>query len=289
MELGKLTPLYVVKKTPMGVFLNDDPEELLNSVMLPKEDMAALTEKGSLALGDVVKAYLYRGHDNKLAVTTKAPLVANGDVGVLECVASNRFGAFLDWGMEKDVLLPFNEQLTEVKKGHKVLVGLYTDKSGRLCATQKIKKFLKPDCPYGMDDVVSGVIYDIAEEIGAFVAVEGGYYGLVLSNEVMPHMAVGQKVTGRITKVRPDGKVNLTLNKRIDRQMDEDSEKIFESLRENDGFLPYHDKTEAETIRRVFNMSKKAFKRSIGLLYREKKIEIKEDGIYLISEGMGDA
>lgn len=284
MDLGKKIPLYVVKRTPMGVFLNDDPDELLNSFMLGKEEMAELVADRELNLGDQVEAYVYRNRENKLTVTTKAPIVANGEVGILECVESNHNGAFLHWGYNKDVLLPFNEQLTEVKKGHKVLVGIYTDKSGRLCATQRMKKFLETDGGFKLDEVVSGVIYDMAPEIGAFVAVEGKYYGLILSNEVMPNMKIGQTVTGRITKVRDDGKVNITLNKRVDMQMDEDSAKIYEILTENDGYLPYHDKTDAEDIRRVFNMSKKAFKRSIGLLYREKKILIESDGIRLSEE-----
>ena len=280
MEFGKLTTLYVVKKTPMALFLNEEPEELLNSISLNKDEVAALAGDEALQVGSEIKAYCYKDQRGQLRATTEPPIVANGEIGVLECVTSNHYGAFLHWGYDKDVLLPFNEQLYPVKKGHKVLVGIYTDKSGRLCATQKMKKFLVSESPFKEGDVVSGVIYDMNEEIGAFVAVEHKYYGLILSNEVMPNMKVGQKVTGRVTKVRDDGKVNLTVNKRVDVQMDEDSQKIYEILVDNDGFLPYHDKTDPETVRRVFNMSKKAFKRSLGQLYREKKISMDEEGIH---------
>lgn len=284
MELGKKIELYVVKKTPIGLFLNEDPEELLNSVTLPKEDFKLVSEDRELELGDVLEAYCYKNSKGQLAVTLTPPIVANGEVGILECVEANQIGAFLRWGFEKDVLLPFNEQLFEVKKGHKVMVGIYTDKTGRPCATQKLKKFLRCDSPYNEGDTVSGIIYDMKEDMGAFVAVAGCYYGLILSNEVMPNMAVGQQVTGRVVKVREDGKLNITVSKRIDFQMDEDSEAILEKLVSNDGYLPYHDKTDADTIRRVFNISKKAFKRSIGKLYKEGKIELKDEGIHLINQ-----
>lgn len=266
----------------MGLFLNEDPEELLNSVVLTRDEIQELENADDLSVGDQVAVYCYLNQDNKVVATMKPPIVGLGEVGILECVSSNRYGAFLHWGYDKDILLPFNEQLTEVKKGHKVLVGIYTDKSGRLCATQKMKKFLLSACPFKEGDLVEGVIYDINPEIGAFVAVAHKYYGLILANELMPNMKIGQKVTGRITKVRDDGKMNLTVNKRVDLQMDEDSAIIYQLLEENDGFLPYHDKTDAEDIRRVFNMSKKAFKRSIGQLYRENRITIDDTGIHQV-------
>lgn len=281
MELGKKIELYVVKKTPMGLFLNEDPEELLNSVTLPREQVEELTQDKELVLGDTVEVYCYTTMDKKIAVTIVPPLVCNGEIGILECVDDNQYGAFLQWGYDKDVLLPFNEQLAPVKKGHKVTVGIYTDKTDRLCATQKLRKFLRMDSTYKEGDIISGLIYDINEEMGAFVAVDNKFFGLILSNEVMPNMHVGDVITGRVTKVREDGKLNLTVNKRIDLQMDDDSRKIYEIIIENDGFLPYNDKTDSETIRRVFNISKKAFKRSVGKLYKEKKIVLSEDGIRL--------
>lgn len=284
MELGKKVPLYIVKMTPMGLFLNEDPEELLNSAILPKEDVVEIFGDETPELGGQVEVYCYRNKDNKLIVTTTAPLVENGEIGILECVESNHYGAFLHWGYDKDVLLPFNEQFFPVKKGHKVTVGIYTDKSGRLCATQKLRKFLRMDSPFVEGDEVSGFIYDMKEDMGAFVAVDNKFFGLIMSNEVMPNMKVGSVISGRVTKVREDGKLNLTVSKRIDVQMDEDAAKIHELLMDNGGYLPYHDKSDAETIRRVFNMSKKAFKRSLGKLYKEKRITIEEAGIRLIEE-----
>ena len=284
MELGKKIPLYIVKITPMGLFLNEDPEELLNSAILPKEDVQEIFGDEIPELGGQVDVYCYRTKDSKLVVTTKAPLVENGEIGILKCVESNQYGAFLQWGYDKDVLLPFNEQFFPVKAGYKVTVGIYTDKTGRLCATQKLRKFLRTDSPFVEGDIVSGFIYDMKHDMGAFVAVNNKFFGLIMSNEVMPSMKIGSTISGRVTKVREDGKLNITVNKRIDFQMDEDSAKIYDILTKNDGFLPYHDKSNAETIRRVFDMSKKAFKRSIGKLYKEKRITIEEEGIRLIEE-----
>lgn len=278
MELGKKVSLYVVKKTPMGLFLNEDADELLNSLTLNKHEMQSY---GDVEVGGQIDLYCYRNREGKLCAATNPPKVCNGEIGILEAVESNHNGAFLDWGYDKDILLPFSEQKEPVKKGHKVLVGIYTDKSGRLCATQKVRKILTENHSYNVGDVVSGIVYEMSEDIGAFVAVENKYFGLILSNEVMPYMKVGTEVTGRITKVREDGKVNMTVNKRIDLQMDEDSQRIYDALTENDGYLPYHDKTDSETIKRVFHMSKKAFKRAVGRLYKEQKIRIESDGIHL--------
>lgn len=285
LEFGKKQKLYVVKKTPMGLFLNEDPEELLNSMMLSKQEAQELAVA---ELGDAVEVYCYKNLEGKVVATLQAPIICNGEIGRLECVESNHYGAFLNWGYDKDILLPFSEQFNPVKKGHKVMVGLYTDKSGRLAATQKLKKVLAADHNYEEGDVVTGMIYDMNDDIGAFVAVDNKYYALILSNEVMPNMRRGVEVTGRVTKVREDGKMNMTVNKRIDMQMDEDSLAIYTSLQDNGGHLPYHDKTDSETIKRAFNMSKKAFKRAIGKLYKEKKIRIDEDGIYLIEEASSE-
>lgn len=284
MELGKKNPLYIVKITPMGLFLNEDPEELLNSTILPKDDIVEIFGEETPVLGGQVEVYCYRNKENKLVVTATAPIVENGEIGILKCVEANQYGAFLEWGYDKDVLLPFNEQFDTVKAGDEVTVGIYTDKTGRLCATQKLRKFLRMDSPFVEGDDVSGFIYDMKHDMGAFVAVENKFFGLILSNEVMPSMRIGSTVSGRVTKVREDGKLNITVNKRIDLQMDDDSAKIYDILTKNDGFLPYHDKSNAETIRRVFDMSKKAFKRSLGKLYKEKRITIEENGIRLIEE-----
>ena len=277
-ELLKQQPLYIVKKTPLGIFLNLKANQLLGSMTLSREESATVLEQGR-EVGDQVEAYLYHDQNNKLVATLKAPKLTLGSIGYLTVAATNSVGAFMDVGYDKDVLLPFNEQLKKASIGDRLLVGIYMDKSERACATQKIRKILHSDIPYNEGDEVKGLIYDIHPEMGAFVAVDNQYYGLILSNEVMPGMTVGQEIEGRIIKKREDGKVNISVSKRIDLQMDEDSQMILEMLEDNDGFLPYHDKTDSETIRKVFALSKKSFKRAIGKLYKDRVIDITENGI----------
>jgi len=277
-ELGKKQYLYVVKKTPMGIFLNENPESLLNNLPLPRQEVAELED---VAVGDQLAVYCHMDFNNKLVVTLKAPIICQGEIGLLETVGSNHYGAFLYWGYEKDILLPFSEQNYPIKKGYKVMVGIYIDKSGRLCATQKVRRLLSSNHSYEEGEQVKGIIYEISEEYGAFVAVDRKYFALILVNELLPYMKVGLEVEGRITKVREDGKMNITLNKPIREQMDQDSMKILEVLEKNKGFLPYNDKTDSDTIKQIFSMSKKAFKRGIGKLYRERHISIESDGIQL--------
>lgn len=276
-ELGLKQELYIVKKTPMGIFLNEEIDSMINSLKLPRQEVDLLEDE---VVGDSVDAYCYKDFNGKLVVTLKKPILCQGEIGILETVGSNHYGAFLDWGYDKDILLPFSEQNYPIKKGYKVMVGIYIDKSGRLCATQRVRRILSVDHEYKEGDLVTGVIYDVSEDLGAFVAINRKYFGLILVNEFLPYMKVGLEVEGRITKIREDGKINITLNKPIREQMDMDSKDILELLINNKGFLPYNDKTDSDTIKQVFKMSKKAFKRALGRLYKERHILIKEDGIY---------
>lgn len=274
--------LYIVKKTPLGLFLHEEPGELLGGYTLQRQEAQTLENYESLQVGDQVEVYLYYDQKDKIVATLKAPKVALGTMGILEVVSSNHYGAFVNVGYDKDILVPFSEQLTPLKKGHKPLICLYIDKSGRVCGSQKVKKVLMTGAPYKEGDEVEGIIYDVNDELGAFVAIDGKYYGLIFATEVLPSMKAGASFNGRVTKVRDDGKLNLTPTKRVDLQMDEDSQRLLELLKDNDGFLPYHDKTDSEVIRRIFGMSKKAFKRAIGKLYKDQLIDLKEDGIHLI-------
>lgn len=276
-ELGKKQTLYIVKKTPLGLFINEDPEELLNSLVLTKQVLKDVEKE--YELGDTIEVYCYVDLNKKLIATLTPPIVCNGEIGLLKVVESNRYGAFLNWGYDKDVLLPFSEQLYEVKVGNSVMVAIYEDKSGRLCATQKVKNTLLLESPYKINDQVMGIIYDMKPDMGAFVAIDYKYFGLILSNEIMPNMKVGQIVEGRITKVREDGKLNMTIQQLVHIQMDSDSSRIYNLLCDNGGYLPYYDKTDKDTINQVFNMSKGAFKRGIGKLYKEHKIKLEDKGI----------
>ena len=186
---------------------------------------------------------------------------------------TGRIGAFLDWGLEKDLLLPFREQTAKLKKGEECLVGLYVDKSGRLCATMKVYEMLRKDSPYKKDDKVQGIIYEHSDNFGWFVAVDDQYCALIPKREAYGgHLQVGDKVHARVIKVREDGKLDLSVREKAFIQMDKDALLVLARLEEKGGVLPFNDKADAEVIRAEFDLSKNAFKRAVGHLYKERKI-----------------
>lgn len=212
------------------------------------------------------------------------PKLQLGELAVLEVAQVNNIGGFMYWGLEKDLLLPYSEQIVKVQKGDKYLVGLYIDKSDRLCATMKVYDFLRTDSPYKADDIVQGTVYGKNPEYGVFVAVDNKYNGMLQNKEIVRKLRIGEMVQARVLSVREDGKLNLSLREKAHLQMDVDSAKIMEKLQENDGALPYHDKSAPEDIRSEFGMSKNEFKRAIGRLYKDKKIKISNTGITLIEK-----
>ena len=193
-----------------------------------------------------------------------------------------KIGAFLDWGLEKDLLLPYKEQTVKVKKDQEVLVALYIDKSDRLCATMKVYPYLKTQSPYVVEDQVEGRIYEISDNFGVFVAVDDQYSGLIPKTEAQGQYRPGEKVSCRVTNVREDEKLNLSQRKKAYQQMDEDSELVLKVIGEYAGVLPFDDKVSPEVIKREFGLSKAAFKRAVGHLLKEKKIKIQDKRIYLI-------
>ena len=205
-----------------------------------------------------------------------------GQVALLTVVQVGKVGAFLDWGLEKDLFLPFKQQTRKVKAGDQVLASLYIDKSGRLCATMNVYEQLRTDSPYKKDDMVTGRIYEISDNFGVFVAVDDQYSGLIPKTEAQGQYRPGEKVSCRVTNVREDGKLNLSPRKKAYQQMDEDSELVLKVIGEYAGVLPFDDKVSPEVIKREFGLSKAAFKRAVGHLLKEKKIKIQDKRIYLI-------
>ena len=203
---------------------------------------------------------------------------------MLEVVDVGRIGAFLDWGLEKDLLLPFKEQTTKVEKGDRCLVSLYIDKSGRLCATMKVYPLLRTDPPYKKDDTVQGTVYEVSREFGVFVAVDNKYSALIPRREVYGRMYPGQKIEARVAAVKADGKLDLSIRHRIPEQMDADAQKIVERMEKSGGVLPFTDKADPERIRDELGMSKAAFKRAVGRLLKQGKINIGEAKITLQSD-----
>ena len=270
MKLGKRQVLTVVKKVDFGVYLGSDEQR----VLLPKKQVPA-----GIELGDPVEVFLYKDSDDRLIATTNQPLVEIGQLAVLKVADTNKYGAFLNWGLEKDLFLPFKQQTAKLMPGDQCLVTLYIDKSERLCATMKVYDLLRTDSPYQKDDTVEGIIYDSSENFGMFVAVDNQYSALIPKKEVYGKLRVGQTVKARVTAVKSDGKLDLSVREKIPMQMDKDAEMIWERLQTYEGTLPFNDKADPELIKREFNLSKNAFKRAVGRLLKEGKIVIDNESI----------
>lgn len=271
LKLGERQTLRFIKKTDFGIYVGTSEEE---RVLLPKKQVPE-----GLTFGDDIDVFVYRDSSDRLIATTKQPLINLGNMAVLTVKATSKIGAFLDWGLEKDLLLPFKEQTYPVKEGKSYLVALYIDKSNRLAATMKVYKYLSNAEKYQKDDVINGIIYEINNEIGAFVAVDNKYYGLIPKKEIHGRLTVGDEIQARVTDVREDGKLNLSLNKKAYLQIEEDAEKILSVIMEYAGVLPYGEKVSPDIVERDFGISKNAFKRALGHLYKEGKIDITEKSI----------
>lgn len=267
MRLGEKQVLTVVKKVDFGVYLGSDEER----VLLPKKQVPE-----GIEAGDPIEVFLYKDSSDRMIATTKEPKITLGQLAVLEVVDVGRIGAFLDWGLEKDLLLPFKEQTSKVEKGDRCLVSLYIDKSGRLCATMKVYPLLRTDSSYKKDDTVNGTVYGISRDFGVFVAVDNKFSALIPKREVYGRMYIGQQIEARVAAVKADGKLDLSVRSRIPEQMDADAQKIMERLEKSGGVLPFTDKADPERIRDEFGMSKAAFKRAVGRLMKQGKIRIDE-------------
>ena len=284
--LGRMQTLRVVKKTDFGVYLSDqgidpdtsfvpDKNEVVDvpSILLPK------AQAKDLIVGNTVEVFIYKDSEDRPIATTAKPNLAVGEIARLTVKEVTNIGAFLDWGLAKDLFLPFKEQTFRVQKGDSVLVSLYIDKSSRLCATAKVYNSLKANSPYQREDQVSGTVYEIIDAFGAYVAVDDHYSALIPKKELFTTLKPGEKISARVTKVQPDGRLVLSIREKSYLQMDTDSTVIYDALVKAGGFLPYHDKTSPELIKAKFGLSKNAFKRAIGHLQKEGKLLIEEDGI----------
>ena len=271
MRLGVKQVLTVVKIVDFGVYLGSDEER----VLLPKKQVPEEIE-----VGDPIEVFLYKDSSDRMIATTNEPKLTLGELAVLTVADVGRMGAFLDWGLEKDLFLPFKEQTEKVEKGDQCLVSLYIDKSERLCATMKIYHLLRTDSPYKKDDTVRGTIYEGNREIGAFVAVDNLYSALIPKREMYGRMSAGQEIEARVAAVKEDGKLDLSVRGKIPQQMDEDAELILDCIETCGGRLPFTDKADPEQIKMEMGMSKAAFKRAVGRLLKQRKIQIREDGIY---------
>lgn len=273
LELGKRQTLKIVKRTDFGVYLAEEGAEE-ERVLLPKKEVPE-----HAVIGDELNVFLYKDSKDRLIATTRQPKLELGQVGMLKVKEVAKIGAFLDWGLEKDILLPFKQQTRKVRDGEECLAALYVDKSGRLCATMNVYEYLQTDSPYKKDDHVTGTIYQISERFGVFVAVDNRYSGLIPQKEAVGKYRIGDEISARVTGVKEDGKLDLSAREKAYLQIDEDAEAVMLAIEEFSGVLPFTDKASPEVIKREMGLSKNAFKRAVGHLLKEGRIEITERAI----------
>lgn len=273
LQLGKRQELTVVKRMKFGVYLAEgkDAEE---RVLLPVKEVPDETE-----IGDRVEVFLYLDSKDRMIATRREPYAELGGIAVMEVKEVSNIGAFLDWGLEKDLLLPFKEQSRRVAQGDKVLAAVYLDKSRRFCATMNVYEYLETDSPYQKGDRVTGTIYETEGNFGVFVAVDNRYSGLIPKREAAGNYRIGDTIQVRVTAVKPDGKLDLSPNERVEVQMDKDAELVMKVIEEYEGVLPFGEKVSPEIIKREFGISKAAFKRAVGRLYKQGRIQIMENRI----------
>ena len=272
-RLGEIQKLQIVKKVDFGVYLGveGEPEE---KVLLPKKQVPPEAETG-----DELEVFVYRDSKDRLIATTARPGLTLHQVARLRVAQVGKIGAFLDWGLEKDLLLPFKEQTKPVSAGEEWLVALYIDKSDRLCATMNVYPYLKNNSSYKKDDRVTGTVYEISRNFGAFVAVDEQYSGLIPRQELYGEIQVGDTVNARVTAVKEDGKLDLSIREKAYLQIAEDAERVMQVIDSFDGVLPFNDKASPEVIRREMQMSKNEFKRAVGNLLKAGRITITEKAI----------
>lgn len=273
-KLGERQELVIVKQQDFGVYLAD-PEDMvkengeMKKVLLPMKQVP----QGSMQ-GDKIPVFVYRDSKDRLIASSNMPKLTLYQTGMLTVKQVSGIGAFLDWGLEKDLLLPFAEQTVRVREGEEYLVALYIDKSDRLCATMNVYPYLHTDSTYQKEDRVSGIVYQISENFGAFVAVDGRYSGLIPKKELYGNIKIGDTVEARVTGVKEDGKLDLSIREKAYLQLKVDGDKIMALIDSYDGVLPFNDKVNPEIIRRETQMSKNEFKRAVGHLLKEGRIEI---------------
>lgn len=271
MKLGRVQTLQVIKKVDFGVYLSDiDQPKAEERVLLPKKQVPEQTR-----IGDEIEVFLYRDSKDRMIATTTLPRITLGQIAVLPVKEVGKIGAFLDWGLEKDLFLPYKEQTRKVHEGDEILVRLYIDKSNRLCASTKgIYDLLSTNPPYHIGDEVEGRVYEFGHDFGTFIAIEDKYSAMLPKHEDTSHLQLGDVITVEVTGIKEDGKLDVSMRKKAYMQMDDDAEKIMDLIESYAGVLPFTEKATPEIILRETGLSKAAFKRAVGRLYKERRIQI---------------
>lgn len=273
-KLGEYQKLTIVKKVEFGVYLSEG-QSADQRVLLPAKQVPE-----NAKMGDLLEVFLYKDSDDRLIATTNRPKLTLGKLAALRVVQVGKIGAFLDWGLEKDLFLPYKEMTSKIQPDDEVLVTLYIDKSSRLCASmKKLYDLLQTDSPYKEGDRVEGRVYEFSDNFGTFLAVDDKYSAMIPRHEDTRNLHIGDVIEAKVTKVKPDGKLDVSLRNKAYLQMDEDAEKVMHVIEEFAGVLPFGDKASPEVIKRETGLSKNAFKRAVGRLYKEHRVEITERSI----------
>lgn len=279
-KLGEMQDLEVAKIVDIGVYLkseaNEKPED---RVLLPIKQVPANTN-----VGDKINVFIYRDSKDRIIATVKRPKIVMGEIATLKVVEMSKIGAFMSWGLEKDLFLPFKEQVDDIKLNGEYMVGLYIDKSDRLCATMNLFNVLRTDSPYKVNDIVNGTVFSLKRGLGAMVAVEGKYLGLIHEGEILKPIRSGDTVEVRVSNIKEDGKLDLSLKDAPRLQIDKDGENILKILVRNKGILSLNDDSSPEEIRNTLGMSKGSFKKAVGRLMKRKVIVMTKNGIKLITD-----
>lgn len=274
MKLGEYQELIYVKKVDFGIYLSDEPNGETR-VLLPAKQVPEGAKMGSC-----IRVFLYKDSKDRLIATTNEPKITLGRIAVLRVKEVAKIGAFLDWGLEKDLFLPYKEMTAKVKPEDEILVTLYIDKSSRLCASMKgIYHLLEMDSPYQAGDMVDGRIYEFSDNFGAFLAVDDRYSARIPRYEDTSFLKIGDCIKAKVISVKADGKLDLTLREKAYIQMDADALKLLELLDSYGGVLPFTEKASPEVIVRETGLSKNAFKRAVGHLYKERKVSLSDGKI----------
>lgn len=268
---GQYNRLTVDRMKEAGAFLNDGKQGLL----LPKR----FVPKGT-RVGDELTVFVYHDSDDRLIATTQQPKAVVGDIALLKVVGNSPHGAFLDWGLMKDLFVPKSKQISPMRLGGEYLVQLYIDEqTGRIAASQYLEHLLSnEELTVKEKEVVQLIVYR-KTDLGYVMIINNKHIGLLHFNEVFRELEVGDRMEGYIKTIRPDQKIDLTLGKPGYQRVEDESSKILRLLQEHNGYLPYHDKSDPDEIYSFFGMSKKAFKMAVGKLYKERKVELTTTGI----------
>lgn len=274
LQIGVYHTLKIDRETKVGLFLvNETDDVLLPNKYVPND----------FAIGDDLTVFVYLDHEERPVATTLKPLITLNSFAVLKVNYINKFGAFLNWGMEKDLFVPFKEQARPMEKDKRYIVTMYLDKqTGRLAASSKINQFLdKEPLDVEVGQEVDLMVSHITE-IGINVIINGKFRGLAYQNEVFETVSPGYKTKGYIKTIRPDGKIDVSFQKQGFEAIDDSSQQVLEALKQNDGVLRLNDNSHPEEIKSILKMSKKTFKKAIGSLYKQKLIDINNEGIQLV-------